>query len=275
MYALILQIVLLLAVPVAVKAQPLFEDFVKVEIAPGEAQYEVYVENLVYFPVTVTVHMTLQNLAASDSLPFTTSLQGKERRRAFELKLAKDAETGSYESNYNFIMGSRDARHDTSYVYHLPYRKGSAYKVAQGYFGKYSHDEGAEYAIDFRMKAGTPVCAAREGIVVGLYENSDKGGPHVDFQQHVNYIFIRHSDGTLGAYYHLQKNGVRVRIGQSVHRGQIIGYSGNSGFSFAPHLHFEVFKAIDGRQTQSFPIKFQTQEGIVSEPEENKAYIAR
>ncbi|MFQ5652722.1 MAG: M23 family metallopeptidase [bacterium] len=256
-------------------AQPLFEDFVKLHVVEGTNTFDVYLENLMFFDVTVTLEMTLTNLAASDSLPLTTTLRGKERKKALALKIQDRKKDGAYRSRYFFIMGNRYADHDTSYVYQLPYRIGSSHEVAQGYFGKYSHDESSHYAVDFVMPEGTPVCAAREGVVVGLYKASNTGGPHDKYLQHLNYVFVRHSDATIGAYNHLHKDGVLVRIGEKVERGQVIAYSGSTGFSFAPHLHFEVYKAVDGKRTQSFPLKFATREGVVRVPIEGKAYIAR
>ena len=62
---------------------------------------------------------------------------------------------------------------DTSYVYALPFENGKAHFLVQGYFGKFSHKERA--ALDFKMKKGTKVLAAREGVVTRVKEDSDKG----------------------------------------------------------------------------------------------------
>jgi len=69
---------------------------------------------------------------------------------------------------------------------------------------------------------------------------------------------IRHDDGTLGHYCHLQKDGICVEPGQRVNAGQVIAHSGNTGFSSGPHLHFCVFKTKDGKERVSIPIKFKT-----------------
>ncbi len=47
-------------------------------------------------------------------------------------------------------------------------------------------------------------------------------------------------DGSIAYYWHLQKDGVLVNIGDTVQTGQWIGLSGNTGYSAFPHLHFEV-----------------------------------
>src|SRR5207249_5813342 len=72
-----------------------------------------------------------------------------------------------------------------------------------------------------------------------------------------NYVLIRHEDGTLGHYCHLQKNGSVVKVGQTVATGDVIAHSGNTGFSSGAHLHFCVFKTKDGRERESIPVKFK------------------
>lgn len=67
-----------------------------------------------------------------------------------------------------------------------------------------------------------------------------------------------HNDGTFADYAHLKLNGSAVKEGDSVKKGQLIGYSGDTGFSSGPHLHFSVFiNRIDGSRT-FIPTKFRT-----------------
>jgi murein DD-endopeptidase MepM/ murein hydrolase activator NlpD len=53
-------------------------------------------------------------------------------------------------------------------------------------------------------------------------------------------VFIRHDDDKLGRYFHLTQGGALVEPGRQVLAGDVIGLSGDSGRSFAPHLHFDV-----------------------------------
>lgn len=255
--------------------QSLTMDFVKVDVVEANNVDQIYIENLMTFDVTVTLEMTLTNLAVSDTLPYTLTLRGKERKKVLELSVIDKSKPGRFESRYYYKIGNMYAEHDTTYIYQLPYKVGSSHKVVQSYFGRVSHDESSHYAVDFGMKEGTPVCAAREGVVVGVHESSEEGGPNEKYEKLTNYVLIRHSDLTIGGYYHLKNDGVLVRIGEKVERGRVIGYSGKTGFTFGPHLHFEVFKAIDGKRNQSFPIKFRTQQGIICQLIEGKAYIAK
>ena len=77
-----------------------------------------------------------------------------------------------------------------------------------------------------------------------------------------NHIGIRHSDGTTAYYWHLKHNEAFVNIGDTIVKGQVIGLSGNTGFSFFPHLHFEVrYRNESGRLTRLTTL-FNTSKGI-------------
>jgi murein DD-endopeptidase MepM/ murein hydrolase activator NlpD len=147
---------------------------------------------------------------------------------------------------------------DTSYVYALPFEKGTAHLVVQGYYSAYSHKNRA--AIDFKMKRGTKITAARGGVVVRLKEDGKRGGLNNKYRQDGNLVVIQHSDGSRAGYWHLQENGVLVNIGDTVQQGQVIGLSGKTGYSALPHLHFLVWNN-RSNQWQQVPTRFQTSEG--------------
>ena len=60
------------------------------------------------------------------------------------------------------------------------------------------------------------------------------------------------------------KNGALVEVGDRVFQGQKIGYSGNTGHTTMPHLHFAVYHATSGGNTQSIPVRFQGVDGIIT-----------
>ncbi len=149
---------------------------------------------------------------------------------------------------------------DTSYVYALPYEEGRAYCLIQGYFSRFTHKERA--ALDFKMKRGTKIFAAREGVVVRVKEDGDRGGLNKKYRPYGNNIVIQHPDGSRAGYWHLQHNGALVNTGDSVKTGQVIGLSGKTGYTALPHLHFLVWRFSDGGQWQQLPTTFQTSKGI-------------
>ena len=148
---------------------------------------------------------------------------------------------------------------DTSYVYALPFEEGKSFRVIQGYFSHFTHRERA--ALDFNMKRGTKVMAARGGIVVRVKEDGKKGGFNKKYRSDGNNIVIQHADGSRAGYWHLQFNGAVVNVADTVKQGQLIGYSGKTGYAAVPHLHFLVWTNRDN-QWQQVLTRFQTSKGI-------------
>jgi murein DD-endopeptidase MepM/ murein hydrolase activator NlpD len=146
------------------------------------------------------------------------------------------------------------------YVYDLPFSKGSSHTVIQGYGGWFSHKGIA--ALDFYMPVGTPVYAARAGVVYRYKEDSEKGGPLPGYKKEANYIIIKHPDGSFGCYWHLQHNGVVTKKGR-VQKGQLIGYSGSTGFVLGPHLHFTVKNTLNYNKDSFVKTKFNTTKGVL------------
>ena len=152
-------------------------------------------------------------------------------------------------------------REDSSYIYTLPFKPEKKVFLIQAYEGMFSHK--GEKALDFKVKTGTKVCAARGGIVTAVRKDSDKRGLKPENLSDGNYITIQHSDGTVAWYWHFQKEGVLVNTGDTVETGQWIGLSGNTGYSAFPHLHFEV-QGYDaaGNYTQ-LATRFYTKKGVI------------
>jgi murein DD-endopeptidase MepM/ murein hydrolase activator NlpD len=149
---------------------------------------------------------------------------------------------------------------DTSYVYQLPFEAGKRRLIVQGYFGAFSHKERA--ALDFKMPGGTKVLAARDGVVIRLREDGDKGGLKSEYRQYGNFVVIQHSDNSRSGYWHLQKEGVLVNVGDTVKQGQQIAWSGNTGYTAFPHLHFIVWTFAPGGQWQQVATRFETNKGV-------------
>jgi len=94
--------------------------------------------------------------------------------------------------------------------------------------GMYNHP-----GVDFAAPRGSAVFATAPGTVITVKKTSLEAG-------YGNYVVIDHGNGYVTRYAHLE--GINVRRGQRVYKGKVIGSSGNSGGSVAPHLHYEVIK---------------------------------
>lgn len=210
---------------------------------------------------TVTVSAELTNMRSSRSLPATLALRQRGR---VELGVLRPAAQGrwSYRYRYHWMNGTPGGKPDGT-VYRLPFATGGNHRLIQGHRGAFSHQAGTinEYALDWSMPEGTPVLAARDGVVISVRQDSNHGGSDENFKQCANYVAVRHADGTYAEYLHLQVNSARVQLGETVRTGQLLARSGNTGFSTAPHLHFVVFRTIDGEKRETLPVTFQTAEG--------------
>jgi predicted transcriptional regulator len=215
--------------------------------------------NLDTADMTATLEVAAVNMKSSVPLPCTITIPAGKTVEAFTLAPTNSAASDwSFNYTNHYTVGRRDAVHDDSFLYFLPYTAGTTYKVTQGYKGTFSHTGPDEYSTDWKMPEGTPVLAAREGIVVAVKDDSEKGGAQRKFEDCANMVTIQHADGTMAHYCHLSPRSAKVRVGQKVRAGDLLAASGNTGFTSGPHLHFAVFKARDGYGRQTLPVKFRT-----------------
>jgi murein DD-endopeptidase MepM/ murein hydrolase activator NlpD len=170
-------------------------------------------------------------------------------------------------------LGRIDADHDDGYLYRLPYGDGVSFPIIQGHAAKLSHRGVERFAVDFGMPVGTPVHAARDGVVVLVEDSHDFGCASEECGRYANFVVVLHSDGTTGEYFHLARDSVEVRAGERVARGQWLARSGNSGFSTAPHLHFGVYRTGRDRSTESLAVRFQTHRGAIGIPRSGAHYL--
>ncbi|MEX0720957.1 MAG: M23 family metallopeptidase [Balneolaceae bacterium] len=233
---------------------------------------KIFAKNDHIYPVTIEVDFDLKNLTSSRDLPFTGVLKPAANENILDLVFAKGADGWNYKATFKYYMGSIFAKHNDEFTYRLPFKTGKSYKLSQGFYGAHSHQGDLKYALDFDLGIGDEVYAARDGLVVALEDKNDRGGPLKKFMKYANFITIMHKDGTFADYSHLMNKGVTVEIGQKIKKGQLIGFSGATGFATGPHLHFAVKKAKKGGGYISVPVKFATKDGI-AELQEGQSYI--
>lgn len=210
---------------------------------------EVYVDNNDNFPYTILVNYQLTNCKLKNSSNRKILVPANVKGYAInEIKFNSEGKEGAYSFNYKYWPGNQlDAEHEGDYLYGYPCDEKA--KIIQGYHGSYSHKEAK--ALDFQLPVGSKIFAARDGIVMQLKEDSNVNCKSPACIKAANYIIILHADGSIANYAHLKQNGVLPKVGDKVIKGEHIAYSGNTGWSGTPHLHFEVYTEKEGvKKTQ-------------------------
>ena len=229
-------------------------------------------ENRKPFPVTITWEFTrLENLATDVALPHTLNL-APSATAEIRVRVIEEGRAGRWKYRYHWNTGPGESAPDTAYPYRLPYAPGSGFSVLQGFDGGFSHTGAERFCVDWSMPEGTLVTAARDGMVMDVEDRyAESGGP--ELRDKANYVRVLHADGTVGAYLHFEKGGVRVEEGQMVRVGDVLGTSGNTGFSTEPHLHFGVFRVVDGQRQESVPIVFSGTDGAAVTLLRGRTYV--
>jgi murein DD-endopeptidase MepM/ murein hydrolase activator NlpD len=215
-------------------------------------------------PAPITVHATLtgKNFASDRQWPMTTVVPPFTTLSLGRVYANHPAAGGyNFLVRYGFLFGRVDAVHDADVAYHLPFEDGRGFTVSQAYGGKLtSHDNQANlYAVDFAMPIGSPVTAARAGVVIDVTLRYREGRFDKSLRDKANRVAIVHDDGTVAEYAHLSPGPAIVQVGQRVIPGELLAYSGSTGYTSGPHLHFAVSRVADSDGTLkrvSVPVLF-------------------
>lgn len=226
------------------------------------------------FPITYTMRVQTHGLTTDGPKTVTGTLEGEQSQLVMVLREEQDQQRGRYRVFCEWAIGDKDAKHNDELLYRFPYAVEKSYRVLQGYGSRFSHTGLEKYAIDFKMDVGTPVHAARSGVVARVVESNEQGCWETGCGKFANYMVVLHDDGTTGEYYHLKKDGALIDVGERVVTGQKIALSGNTGHTTMPHLHFAVYRAASWGNTQSIPVRFLSADGVVSSPRSGRRYRA-
>lgn len=167
----------------------------------------------------------------------------------------------SFRTQTTWLLGDFNAAQSPDALYRLPFKDGDSYRFSQAPGGPISTHTSPDsrFAVDIPMPEGTPIVAARDGIVIASEAGQIYGAQVPDLLGKANEVRILHLDGTTAVYAHLKYGGVFVYPGQRVLAGQQIGLAGSTGYSSGPHLHFAV-QAVrrngDQLETVSLPFRF-------------------
>jgi murein DD-endopeptidase MepM/ murein hydrolase activator NlpD len=212
---------------------------------------------------TVTVRATVADssiAAVRAGSVWTTTLEPGETRTLLEAH--DDDPRAALHYHWGAVLGSPQAQHQPSRPYRAPFALGATYTVSQAYPTHVTHGSpDSRYAIDIAMPDGTPVYAAREGLVINLRHDAFLGAVDPTLLDQANVVEILHGDGTIACYAHLHWDSIRVHVGQRVARGEYIADSGNTGFTSGPHLHFAVWRN-GGAGELSVPVEFAGPGGV-------------
>ena len=218
-------------------------------------------------PAELEVRLKLaENVRSDPALPTRVVLPANAERRVLTLRADNPRMGFKYQLAYTLIPGPPVQRLPEDKDFYPPFPAGRDFPISQGFDGDSTHNDAANrYAVDIVMPVGTPVLAARGGIVMDLEEDFHGGKQKQRYLERANRIRILHADGSMAVYAHLQPNSVMVYPGAKVPAGAWLANSGNTGFSSGPHLHFVVQLNI-GLALESLPFRFRLPSGGTMTP---------
>ena len=213
------------------------------------------VRNLVAGPIEVQCRLVdAHNVESDPRLPRSLILPALTEQDLTELRRVDQSKSSAASIECQAEVGDPSAKVDDKVTYALPFYPGTEFTLDQGFNGAFSHhDAQSRFSLDLDVPEGTPVLAARDGVVMQVEEDFHGSGASAErFGDRANYVRIVHADGSMALYAHLAPGSTLHRLGDHVKAGDFIGKSGNTGFSTGPHLHFSVQRNA-GMELSSIP----------------------
>ncbi len=215
--------------------------------------------NRTHGPLAVRVWLEeAVNVVSYPDLPAVFVLPAAAERELVTIGALNPRQAWRYQIKSESLPGDPSASHRPNRPYRAPFARNQSFVIGQAFDGEFSHHTpDARYAVDIAMPVGTQIHAARAGKVMDIARWFHGSG--TDLKRHgprANFVRILHDDGSMAVYAHLDYEGVQVRPGDRVSRGQLIGRSGNTGFSTGPHLHFAI-QVNQNMKLVSVPFEFE------------------
>ena len=219
-------------------------------------------------PVTLSFNLTGNGFTVDKNMPVTLVVAPYSTQEIARITKESQLQPFSFSPHHTYQVGDafmppyRNARYILPFAVGTPFLvvQGPAHMSQPGTLVTHNNDY-SRYAFDFGVPEGTPVTAAREGTVIEIKDNFTAGRPDSSYSNKANYMAIMHDDNSIAYYFHLAPRGVHATIGQRVQAGELIAYSGNTGFTYGPHLHFDVRRAAISEKGEvvqmSVPVDFQ------------------
>jgi murein DD-endopeptidase MepM/ murein hydrolase activator NlpD len=254
-------------VPVEVSALPVSESPVKVSIRNRGTQEAPVLAavNDYYGPIEVEISgEQIDNMRAEPPLPVRVVIPARTEMTVVALK--PTGPRWRYGYRVRAVLGDPAAVHRPEQPYAPPFASGQRFPIGQAFEGTFSHQHPqSRYAVDIGLPLGTPVRAARAGVIMEVAGDFFDGGLDPKYQTRANAVRLLHDDGTMAVYAHLHPDSIRVSPGQRVARGAWLANSGNTGFSSGPHLHFAI-QHNTGMELVSIPFEFAGANGSAITP---------
>jgi len=190
------------------------------------------------YDVTVTIrHFGIENGDSKGLSPWTKSLAPKSQVTAFAIAAVNPNEPVKYQYNWNWKFGIPGTKHDDSYCYALPFDRKLLTQNSDSQNGSSHWD----------LPIGSPILAAREGIVVRISEQTASTPGQ---------IMVKHTDGSLATYRGFGENTICLKPDQQIAKADRIGTVGNKDSNPSTTFYFYVWIPIDGEQVTYVSVKF-------------------
>ncbi|MBN1534065.1 MAG: M23 family metallopeptidase [Spirochaetes bacterium] len=239
---------------------------------------DVYLRNKFPFDGIITTASLAQsgkneNIQGHAALPQALICRGAEAVKAASFTIIDPDSRWNLRLTWFWMYGTMEDRDKEKHPYRLPFEKGRRFRVGQTFNDTPTHHGDHAYSVDWLMPEGTPVCAARGGVVIRTEDSYSGSGWTEEYKNRGNLVEILHEDGSFAHYAHLKHKGVTVREGDTVEAGETIAYSGNTGYSKSPHLHFALFRPLNMKKSVTVPYGFVTDYSDYEVPEKGAIYV--
>jgi murein DD-endopeptidase MepM/ murein hydrolase activator NlpD len=227
----------------------------KKELTASKVQVESVKHDLVILRAQLTDQQTINNKTQAQKTALLKATKNQEASYAkiiaqkAQQKAQLEADIRDYESKLKYVLNPSSLPPAGSSPFSWPLDK----IIITQLFGKTSasarlYATGSHNGVDFGASTGTPVKALASGVVVGS-GNADIACPGASYGI---WILIRYDNGLTAVFGHLSL--IKASTGTRVNRGDVVAYSGSTGYATGPHLHVSVFPN-DGIKITSFPSK--------------------
>lgn len=229
----------------------------KNELIETKSEVEVAKSSLVSLAGQLNDQKTINQRAAADKNSLLKETKNQEAAyqkllaNKVALKNQMEQDMRDYEAKLKYVLDPSSLPAKGSAALAWPLDK----VVITQLFGK-TADSGRLYAsgthngIDFGVPTGTPIYAMASGVIVGS-GNTDATCPKASYGR---WLYIKYDNGLSSLYGHLSLIKTDMQPGTRVTAGQVVAYSGSSGYATGPHLHLTIIAA-DAGSIRSFPSK--------------------